>query len=64
MCAWGGPTDLGVCEQALLHDARGAQLVAADEHVDGRGKLGQVCCLLGGRVAAANHRERLVAEER
>ena len=55
--------DLRVVERALLHDLRGAQLVAAvhDRHLVG--ELGEEGRLLHRRVAAADHDDVLVAEE-
>ena len=55
--------DLGVVERALLHDLRCAQLVAAMDHRDLGGELGQEDRLLHGGVAAADDHQLLVAEE-
>src|SRR5579862_7400882 len=49
--------DVGVGERALLHDARGAQLVAAVHHRDLGGEAGQEQRLLHRRVAAADDRD-------
>ena len=46
--------DLGVAEQALLQDALGAEMVAAVNHGYLRGEVGEVECLLDGRIAAAD----------
>ena len=55
--------DLLVGERAVLHDLRRAQLVAAVDHVDLRGELGEEGRLLHGRVAAADDGDLLLAEE-
>ena len=53
---------LSIARLAMIFDAR--KLVAAMDHVDRAGELGQVVGLLDGRVAAADHDQRLVAEPR
>ena len=56
--------DLRVVEGPLGHDLAGPQLVAAVHEVDGACKLGEVGRLLDGRITAANHDDRPVAESR
>jgi hypothetical protein len=55
--------DLLVGERALLHDLGGAQLVAAVDHGDGAGELGQEVRLFHRGVAAADDGDVLLAEE-
>jgi hypothetical protein len=55
--------DLGVGERPLLHDLRGAQLVAPVDDGDLVGELGEERGLLDGGVAAADHGDVLAAEE-
>ena len=54
--------DLRVVMRPLSHDLRGAEGVAAVHEVDGARKLGEIGRLLHGRVTAAHHDDRLVAE--
>ena len=46
------------------HDLRRPQLVAAMDQVDRAGELAEVVGLFDGRIAAADHGQRLVAESR
>src|SRR5215208_4240573 len=55
--------DLGVGPRPLDHDPAGPEFVAPVEHVDLRREAGQVARLLERGVAAADHRDLLVAEE-
>ena len=55
--------DLGVREQAVLHDLLGPQAVAAVDQRDLLAHLRQIERLLDRRVAAADDRHRLAAEE-
>ena len=55
--------DLGVGERAVLHDLRGAQLVAPVDDGDGGRELGEEDRLLERGVAAADDRDRLLPEE-
>ena len=55
--------DLGVGERAVLHDLRRPQLVAAVDDRDLGRELGEEDRLLDRGVAAADHRDRLLAEE-
>ena len=55
--------ELRVGEGAVLHDLRGAQLVAAVDEVDLLGEAGEERGLLDRGVAAADDRDLLVAEE-
>ena len=54
---------LGFSSCPLRHDLRRTKLgFAAMDHVDRAGKLAQVVGLFDGRIAAADHHQRLVAE--
>jgi hypothetical protein len=55
--------DLGVGAGPVLHDLRRAQLVTAMDDVDLRPVLGEEARLLHGRVAAADHEQRLTAKQ-
>ena len=55
--------DLGIGSGAVLHDLRGAELVAPVHEGDLAGELGEEGGFLHGRVAAAHHDELLVLEE-
>jgi hypothetical protein len=55
--------DLGVLEQAVLHDLLGAQAVAAVDQRDLGGEIGQEQRLFDGGVAAADHDDLLAAIE-
>ena len=55
--------DVGGVEDALLHRLRGAQEGLADDHVDLAAQRSQIGGLLAGRVAAADHRDILLAVE-
>ena len=56
--------DLRIGECPLLHDHAGPQLVAAMDHVHLRRVLREIRRLFDGRVAAADHDQRLVAKPR
>ena len=55
--------DLGIAEQAILHDLFGAQPVAAMDQGHLVGVMGEEDRLLDGRVAAAHDAHLLAAEE-
>ena len=54
--------DLRIRERAFRHDLAGPEHVAAKDHVHLAGELGQVGRFFDGRVAAADHDQRLVAK--
>ena len=56
--------DFWILQRPFLHDHAGPQLVAAMDHVHLRGELGQIRRFFDGRIAAADHHQRLVAEPR
>ena len=59
-----GDLDLGIVLGPLGHDFRRPQLVAAVDQVDDAGELAEVVGLFDGRIAAADHRQRPIAEPR
>ncbi|PON82760.1 hypothetical protein TorRG33x02_215360 [Trema orientale] len=56
-------SDLGVAQRPILHDLGGPEAVPPVDYVHLRSVLGQEVGLLHGRVATADHRKGLVAED-